>query len=56
MFVNHFKLIEKILLYVDTSTNLINVIENFRLPIFFKKRNLLFINVDYGTSGQLTFY
>ena len=41
MFVNHFKLIEKILLLSDNKKNLIHVIENFKPPIFFKKKNFI---------------
>ena len=41
MFVNHFKLIEKILILIKTNNNLHNVIENLRPPIFFKKRDFI---------------
>ena len=43
MFVSHFKLIEKILLLFKTKKNLINVIENLRPPIFFKKKEFVII-------------
>ena len=41
MFVNHFKLIEKILLDVQKNKNLINSIENFKPPIFFKQKEFI---------------
>ncbi len=41
MFVNHFKLIEKILLLTQNGKNLTNVIENFRPPIFFKQKEFI---------------
>ncbi len=41
MFVSHFKLIEKILLLSKNNKNLINVIENIRPPIFFKKKEFV---------------
>ena len=41
MFVSHFKLIEKILLLAQYDKNLINVIENIRPPIFFKKKEFV---------------
>ena len=40
MFVNHFKLIEKILL-VNSNGSLINVIDNLRPPIFFKRKEFI---------------
>jgi len=43
MFVNHFKLIEKILLDTQNNKNLINIIENFRPPIFFKKKEFIIL-------------
>ena len=41
MFVNHFKLIEKILLLVNSNNGLINVIDNLRPPIFFKRKEFI---------------
>ena len=41
MFVSHFKLIEKILLLFKTKKNLLNVVENLRPPIFFKKKEFV---------------
>ena len=41
MFVNHFKLIEKILLLVKSYNDLNYVIENIRPPIFFKKKEFV---------------
>ena len=41
MFVNHFKLIEKILLLFENNKNLENVIDNIKPPIFFKKKEFL---------------
>ena len=41
MFVNHFKLIEKILLLVNSNISLINVIDNLRPPIFFKRKEFI---------------
>ena len=41
MFVNHFKLIEKILLLFEHNKNLVNVVENIKPPIFFKKRQFV---------------
>ena len=41
LFVNHFKLIEKILLLTQKNKNLVNVIENIRPPIFFKKKEFV---------------
>ena len=41
MFVNHFKLIEKILLLFENNKNLENVIENIKPPIFFKKKEFI---------------
>ena len=41
MFLNHFKLIEKILLLYENNKNLINVIENIKPPIFFKKKEFV---------------
>jgi len=41
LFVNHFKLIEKILLITQNNKNVIKVIENFRPPIFFKKKEFV---------------
>ena len=41
MFVNHFKLIEKILLLFENNKNLVNIIENIKPPIFFKKRDFV---------------
>ena len=41
MFVNHFKLIEKILLLLKNNNNLINVIESIKPPIFFKKKEFI---------------
>ncbi len=41
MFANHFKLIEKILLLTQNNKNLVNVIENFQPPIFFKKKEFI---------------
>tara|TARA_Y100000022_G_scaffold100155_1_gene86487 strand:- start:437 stop:1201 length:765 start_codon:yes stop_codon:yes gene_type:complete len=41
MFSNHFKLIEKILLRFGNNKNLINIIENIKPPIFFKKKDFI---------------
>ncbi len=41
MFFNHFKLLEKILLLFENNKNLINVIENIKPPIFFKKKKFI---------------
>ena len=41
MFMNHFKLIEKILLLVNSNNSLINVIDNLRPPIFFKRKEFI---------------
>ena len=41
MFVNHFKLIEKILLLFEKNKNLVNVINNLKPPIFFKKKEFI---------------
>ena len=41
MFVNHFKLIEKILLMFEQNKNLENVINNIKPPIFFKKKEFI---------------
>ena len=41
MFVNHFKLIEKILLLVNSNNSLINVINNLQPPIFFKRKEFI---------------
>ena len=41
MFVNHFKLIERILLLFEKNKNLENVINNIKPPIFFKKREFI---------------
>ena len=41
MFVNHFKLIEKILLLFEDNKNLVNIIENIKPPIFFKKKDFV---------------
>ena len=41
MFVSHFKLIEKILLLAQNNTNLTNIVENLRPPIFFKQREFI---------------
>ena len=41
MFVNHFKLIEKILLLVKNYNDLTYVIENIKPPIFFKKKEFI---------------
>ena len=41
MFVSHFKLIEKILLLLNNSNNLTNIIENIKPQIFFKKKEFI---------------
>jgi DNA polymerase III delta subunit len=41
MFVNHFRLIEKILLLFENNKNLENVIDNMKPPIFFKKKEFV---------------
>ena len=41
MFVNHFKLIEKVLLLSENKKNVISVIENIKPPIFFKKKEFI---------------
>ena len=41
MFVSHFKLIERVLLLFENNKNLINVIENIKPPIFFKKKEFV---------------
>ena len=41
MFFNHFKLLEKVLLLFENNKNLINVIENIKPPIFFKKKDFV---------------
>ena len=41
MFVNHFKLIEKILLLLKNNNNLTYLIENMKPPIFFKKKEFI---------------
>jgi len=41
MFFNHFKLIEKVLLRFENNKNLINIIENIKPPIFFKKKEFI---------------
>lgn len=41
LFVNHFKLIEKILIRIKSSNNLYSVIDNLKPPIFFKKRDFI---------------
>ncbi len=41
MFFNHFKLIEKVLLLFENNKNLINIIENIKPPIFFKKKEFV---------------
>ena len=35
MFVNHFKLVEKILLVMQSGNNLVHLVDNIRPPIFF---------------------
>ena len=41
MFVNHFRLIEKILLLSQPNKNLKNVIEEIKPPIFFKRKEFI---------------
>ena len=41
IFVNHFKLIEKILLLLNNNNNLTNIIENIKPQIFFKKKEFI---------------
>ena len=41
MFVNHFKLIERILLHFEHNKNLVDIIENIKPPIFFKKKEFV---------------
>ena len=41
MFFNHFKLIEKVLLLFENNKNLVNIIENIKPPIFFKKKEFV---------------
>lgn len=41
MFVNHYKLIERILLLTKSGDNLHHVIDNMRPPIFFKKKEFI---------------
>ncbi len=41
MFFNHFKLIEKVLLRFENNQNLINIVENIKPPIFFKKKEFV---------------
>ena len=41
MFVNHFKLIEKILILFEDNKNLVNIIENIKPPIFFKNKDFV---------------
>ena len=41
MFVNHFKLIEKILILFEDNKNLVNIIENIKPPIFYKNKEFV---------------
>ena len=41
MFVNHFKLIERILLLTKSGNSVLNVVDNIRPPIFFKKKEFI---------------
>ena len=41
MFVNKFKLIEKILIHFEDNKNLVNIIENIKPPIFFKNKDFV---------------
>lgn len=41
MFVRHFKLVEKILLVMQSGNNLEHVVDNIRPPIFFKKKEFI---------------
>ena len=41
MFVNHFKLIERILLLFEKNKNLEYIINNIKPPIFFKKKEFI---------------
>ena len=41
MFVNHFKLIEKVLLLFENNKNLVNVVDSIKPPIFFKKKEFI---------------
>ena len=41
MFVNHFKLLERVLLHFEHNKNLVNIVENIKPPIFFKKRDFV---------------
>ena len=41
MFVNHFKVIEKILLLLKNDNNITNIIENIKPPIFFRKKEFI---------------
>ena len=42
MFVNHFKLIERILLLTKSGDSVLHVVDNIRPPIFFKKEFIIF--------------
>ncbi len=46
MFVNHFKLIEKILLLRQPGNNVIHIVNNIRPPIFFKKKEFIIFQCE----------
>ena len=56
MFVNHFKLIEKILLLFEKNKNLENVINNIKPPIFFKKREFVIFQCKVNENTVLILF
>ena len=52
-FIKHFKLIEKILLYIENGMNLTDAVNNIKPPIFFKDKPLITIQCKLWSLGKI---
>ena len=52
-FIKHFKLIEKILLYIENGMNLIDAVNNIKPPIFFKDKPLITFQCKLWSLGKI---
>ena len=52
-FIKHFKLIEKILLYIENGMNLTDAVNNIKPPIFFKDKPLITFQCKLWSLGKI---
>ena len=52
-FIKHFKLMEKILLYIENGMNLTDAVNNIKPPIFFKDKPLIIFQCKLWSLGKI---